>query len=869
MYIKWIPAVLFGSCLLVGTGLFAGTRMEIGRNQKLNQYSDQIRTTIAVVNQDVGADNCGVKENYSAAIIDTLGSEYVLVSPQEAQNGYESGRYGAVLMFPSDLSKKVLSINTWEPERVGLEFMINSSLPEGKYINLYTKIIGLQSKINESLSYTYVASLYDEFHGAQDSTKELFDNDKADMEAAGKVKLTNFTEQLNLHDAPRTVFEAKEIDFQEFVNQVRGYAEELSGQYQESYQKARDEYEIVQSNTLNYSGRIRDDSIEWQGQVDDWGMKVDDYGRALEEYSHKLDTWITEAEKWQDETVKWNEQIEVYQKDVDDWRVKSDQTLSDYRQDWEIKTQEIDGKLKTYCSDLNEYKANVDAYRDAVAVYAGVVFKSGGTYAVQTAGVEADKEEEAQNATGSEALKVEAPPDKADVEGLPGAGAGDNAAEKLPGTGAGDNAAEKLPVAGAGDSTAEKLPGAGAGDNAAEELPGAGTGDSAEEKTLDSEVRGGVTEKISDSDKGCETEEQKPYSDAAKERERDRSEGGEAAEWKPDGSEGNEAEKTVEQKAGEKEADSGIAFQITGKMAMFTTLDGAEEEDTELDDEGEVWLINDLTAEAGSRSIPPNVTAAAAAAEASSQKVKDFPDIPVLPVLALDLYAGTPKPDFQGGMAPALDKQIPQNEAGNFPQLPDELTEALRNLENEVLVYDAGNYLDGEVSGRINTLVGNYQKHLGSVEKEVNQQLREQTREQDRANREYQKFLEDLGTEAQDTNQAEQEKLSSAINLFYTEKEATSRENQDLLAGFASKLPFSRNQSTLNKDVVEFTVAPLAFTDTQVRPLASVNEQRQKQLLRDQVWLIAVLSLCTLLALLGGIAGKIRKDYKSAGDEDE
>jgi len=60
-----------------------------------------------------------------------------------------------------------------------------------------------------------------------------------------------------------------------------------------------------------------------------------------------------------------------------------------------------------------------------------------------------------------------------------------------------------------------------------------------------------------------------------------------------------------------------------------------------------------------------------------------------------------------------------------------------------------GNYLDGEVGGRINILVDNYQKHLGSVKKDVKRQHYDQTREQDRVN----------------------------------------RENQELLAGFAEKLP--------------------------------------------------------------------------------
>ena len=107
-----------------------------------------VYTKIAVVNSDMGIEIDGERQNYSAAIINALEDEFTLVSPAMAESGYENGAYSAVITFPSDVSAKILSFNSQQPEKVQLEFKVNPNLNECDYIDTYLRIMNLQVSIN-------------------------------------------------------------------------------------------------------------------------------------------------------------------------------------------------------------------------------------------------------------------------------------------------------------------------------------------------------------------------------------------------------------------------------------------------------------------------------------------------------------------------------------------------------------------------------------------------------------------------------------------------------------------------------------------------------------------------------------------------
>ena len=79
-----------------------------------------VLTAIAVVNSDMGVEIDGERINYSASIIETLDANFTLVSPAMAESGFESGAYGAVITFPSDVSSRIVSFNTQHPCYTGL-----------------------------------------------------------------------------------------------------------------------------------------------------------------------------------------------------------------------------------------------------------------------------------------------------------------------------------------------------------------------------------------------------------------------------------------------------------------------------------------------------------------------------------------------------------------------------------------------------------------------------------------------------------------------------------------------------------------------------------------------------------------------------
>jgi len=135
-----------------------------------------VNTTIAVVNADMGVEIDGERLNYSAAIIDALEGDFTLVSPAIAESGFESGAFGAIITFPSNVSERIVSFNAYRPYRVQLNFRINRNLSESDYIETHHKIMNLQVSINSTLAHTYVSSIFSQFHTAQGHINTVFQN---------------------------------------------------------------------------------------------------------------------------------------------------------------------------------------------------------------------------------------------------------------------------------------------------------------------------------------------------------------------------------------------------------------------------------------------------------------------------------------------------------------------------------------------------------------------------------------------------------------------------------------------------------------------------------------------------------------------
>ena|GEM_PF-5464859 len=355
---RWFFILAPCAVLLLTSGIWIGTKIDVEQLNNQNNYSSSIKRTIAVVNQDTGVKNGDETVNYSEAFIASLSNDYKVVSYKEAQEGISNGEFSATVTFPSDLSRNVYSINESALQSPKIEFSVNPSLTESGYIETYLKVLNLQNEINETLSYLYVSSVYDEFHSAQDEIKEIFENDEDDMAALENVKLHDFRLDVNWSDIPEVEFNPTEINFEEFVSAVQGYADDMSQKYIDSYAVAQEDYEVFQGNFSLMANTVSDSGLQWYDKVYDREQNVSSYANSVREYKGDITVWQENVADWNASTSVWNYNIGLYLSDVVGWK---DATVS-----WKGS---MDDWSSGFIADMNLYKDSITSYRNSVDVY--------------------------------------------------------------------------------------------------------------------------------------------------------------------------------------------------------------------------------------------------------------------------------------------------------------------------------------------------------------------------------------------------------------------------------------------------------------------------------------------------------------------
>lgn len=95
-------------------------------------YARTDKLPVAIVNEDKAVDLQGKHINTGAQIVSTLkdnpSMEWHFVSRQEAMKGVEYGDYFAVLVLPSNLSEKLATVVSGEPEKAEIEYYVNEKL---------------------------------------------------------------------------------------------------------------------------------------------------------------------------------------------------------------------------------------------------------------------------------------------------------------------------------------------------------------------------------------------------------------------------------------------------------------------------------------------------------------------------------------------------------------------------------------------------------------------------------------------------------------------------------------------------------------------------------------------------------------------
>ena len=313
---RWICCISTGAIFLLIAGMWLGTKISMEQINNQNNYNSGIKSTIAVINQDIGIHNGAETINYSDALISTLNDDYKVVSYKEAQSGMEQGIYSAIVTFPSTLSSQVYSINESDLQSPKVEFTVNPSLTEEVYISTYLRMLDLQNDINQAISYLYLVSIYDEFHSAQDQVKKIFQNDDDDIKALNSVQLHDFRLNVDWSDIPETNFEPKEINFDDFIATVQGYADNMSNQYVDSYAVAQSDYENFQNSFSAMATAISSESSLWFDDVNERENDVTEYANEVSDYRNSVFEWSGDVQQWNADTKTWNEELDIYRESL-------------------------------------------------------------------------------------------------------------------------------------------------------------------------------------------------------------------------------------------------------------------------------------------------------------------------------------------------------------------------------------------------------------------------------------------------------------------------------------------------------------------------------------------------------------------------
>ena len=376
---RYIPLILTLIAVAGIFGLSFGAQQEAGHQADLQTTQRHLSTTIAVVNGDSGIMVNGGLYNYSAAIINTLGDDFVLVSPAMAQTGFANGVYAAVVTFPSNVSARVLSFNAMEPERVQLEFQINPNLPEQDYLETFMAITELQLAINTTLASTYVSSILQQFHYAQDQVHNIFQNNLADLLALEIITLGDFTANLALDDVPFVPIQPRELDTPFYMTQVRAFAEEVANWYLHSYAMASNQFLWMREGLIRLTDNFPYQEEDWVHMMMAWTNYSTFYGELLDIFFEDVSLHEDDLRDWHLETFAWHNALALYQTQVLNWHNHSNEWLWS-AEDWHMDYTDFLHALREYGIELNTHHGllddslqpvlnDLDAWREALQEY--------------------------------------------------------------------------------------------------------------------------------------------------------------------------------------------------------------------------------------------------------------------------------------------------------------------------------------------------------------------------------------------------------------------------------------------------------------------------------------------------------------------
>lgn len=809
---RWIPFTVL--CLVLGfiCGLQSGSAAETNQQQIRQNLQARTQTKIAVVIADTGTSVDGEKKNYSAAIVDTLGDDYVLVSATMADTGYVNGSYGAVITFPSDVSAKILSFNSQHPEKVQLEIQVNSNLSEKDYLATYTKILDLQLSINTTLAYTYVSSIYLQFHLAQDNVGEIFKNDLSDLAALDTVKLEDFTAKLALDQVPEIPLEPNPAETSAYFLNVTDFAQNVANLYLDSYHNASANYREMRRGLFTMTDNFPKQEDDWLNQISDWADISVIYGDRVRRYADSVQLHEDRLVEWYLKNESWHKALTEYQSDLYSWH-KSLNTWFGDAGDWYEKYQEYLNAAVAYLQEVADYRYSLDdsiepflgdlkAWKELMDEYAG---KLSDFFAeMLTSAADSDLQAEMANFYCAALEKWR------------------NELEEY-----------KEGVINAGEELAERR---------ADLLDWQSELANSQEMIIDLQTDINGLSPIPD------------------------------LEDYPDDPEAYLAAMTLWQS--EWEDLWGAILDFSALPSVRDEVDWPDLPDLTKEAPGFEETVEapkplELPAWPEELSpVAPLYEGTLIPDELDLKLADPGVEIPAKPALGpLANYEGAGTPDPVGEQRYSI-ATPPENPLVSPPPRPDDFWASLNSLQSQLSGFEVDEYLTDEIKQQVALMLQSYENYLGTVREDLSRQFDLNIGKMHDVYADYNSYLNNIRTDALQAEASENDKLLSTLKEYAKIKEGNSEDTKRRLEEFSNMMRESRTPAGLNRDLVSYTVAPFEFTSPALRPMIALANFTGRNLAEEyQAYLLIGITVTLgvlLLTLLSYAVTYLRRKQRQS-----
>lgn len=227
-----ICLIIFSMGLCVGIN-YANRKTDKNEVLAKNKKNREQSTKIAIVNQDEGIDYNNKYVNYAEYVINSLEENFIVTSRDTAKKGIQSGKYGGMIIFPGDFSKRVVTVNDRNPKKAQFYYELNKNLLNDNQYEVTTNILKLEKKLSDNLSYLYVSSILNEFNLAQGEVNKVLRNDKEDIDNIYAIDESDLVETINFTELEKLDLDLSKLDFTKIFQENIEIMNEMDNKYKE------------------------------------------------------------------------------------------------------------------------------------------------------------------------------------------------------------------------------------------------------------------------------------------------------------------------------------------------------------------------------------------------------------------------------------------------------------------------------------------------------------------------------------------------------------------------------------------------------------------------------------------------------------